>query len=129
MSSAQKTAHTIRAELERRLEPTQRLDHEIAPDLPLRLRYLDHVPLIICADGFKMSVQASKSHYCLPRDSAGPWHQVEVGFPTEKVEAFMPFIDGDDNTDPTETVYAFVPIDIVAQAIADHGGFAEAEAR
>jgi hypothetical protein len=36
----------------------------------------------------------------------------------------MPYIDGDETTEPTDTVYGYVPIEIVAQAIIDHGGFA-----
>lgn len=119
-------ANEIRAELDRRLEATQRVTKGINDDLALHLRYLDHVPEIKCADGFKMSVQASKVHYCAPRDSAGPWGMVEVGFPSAKVEAFMPYIDGGEDTNPTDTVYGYVPIDLVVQAIVDHGGFAKA---
>ncbi len=85
-------------------------------------RHLDHVPQIVCADGFKMSVQASAYHYCYPRNSKGPWSAVEIGFPSERVEAFMPYIDGGED-DPTGTVYGYVPIDLVADAISDHGGF------
>lgn len=122
-------ATEVKTELERRLEPTQRvIKAGFEEYLALHLRYLDHVPEIKCADGFKMSVQSSKSHYCQPRDSAGPWIKVEVGFPSAKVEAFMPFIDGGEDTDPTETVYGYVPVDLVVQAIMDHGGFAEPSA-
>lgn len=83
--------------------------------------YLGLAPRVECADGFKMSVQASQTHYCQPRDDNGRWYLVEVGFPTEKVDAFMPYIDGEDS-DPTDTVYGYVPIETVAQAIIDHGG-------
>lgn len=85
-------------------------------------QYLDCIPRIECADGFEMSVQTGPTHYCQPRDGVGPWYTVEVGFPSARVEAFMPFIDGGDS-DPTDTVYGYVPIEVVAQAIADHGGF------
>lgn len=87
--------------------------------------HLEHAETVTCADGFTMSVQASRFHYCSPRDSHGPWHAVEVGFPSAKVEAFMPFIDGQDE-DPTGTVYGYVPIEVVAQVVIDHGGFAKA---
>jgi hypothetical protein len=116
------TAAEIRAELERRLEPTQRVNSKADPDLALHLQYLDHVPEIKCADGFKMSVQASKHHYCSPRDSAGPWKTVEVGFPSAKVDVLMPYAEEAER--PTETVYGYVPLDLVVQAIAEHDGFA-----
>lgn len=84
--------------------------------------YLQHVEKVVCADGFTMSVQASASHYCSPRDSKGPWDQVEIGFPSERVEAFMPYVENAE--DPTGTVYGWVPIELVIAAIAYHGGFA-----
>lgn len=84
--------------------------------------YLNHVPQIKCSDGFTMSVQASSSHYCGPRDNDGPYYEVEIGFPSERVDSFMPFIDGDEETDPTSTVYGYVPIHIVVEAIDQHGG-------
>jgi hypothetical protein len=113
----------IEAELQRILAPeARRAAGELAAS-----KYLECATPVKCADGFTMSVQASYSHYCSPRDSVGPWHAVEVGFPTEPVEAFMPYIDGEDS-DPTDTVYGYVPLKIVAQVVADHGGFAQAEA-
>ena len=38
--------------------------------------------LIKCADGFTMSVQASRGNYCSPRNDSGPYDSVEVGFPS-----------------------------------------------
>ena len=117
----------IRAELERRLEPSQRVSENVRIGTSDAHRYLEHVPQIKCADGFKLSVQASNMHYCNPRNSIGPWSLVEVGFPSRKVTSFLPYIDGGKHTAPTKTVYGFVPIDLVVQAIADHGGFAAAQ--
>lgn len=87
--------------------------------------HLDHVGQVICASGLKMSVQASAYHYCTPRESEGPWTHVEVGFPPARVEALMPWMEDWGDTDPTQAVYGYVPIEVVAQVIADHGGFAE----
>lgn len=121
MSTAETKA--IKAELKRLLAPKPRVNKRISGrGKRLADAYLEIAPLVQCADGFTMSVQASKHHYCTPRDSAGPWTKVEVGFPTTKVESFMPYIDGADS-DPTDTVYGYVPIRLVVQAIADHGGF------
>lgn len=86
--------------------------------------HLDHVPHIVCASGLKLSVQASAFHYCIPRESEGPWAAVEIGFPTERIEALMQWMEDWGGTDPTEAVYGFVPVEVVAQVIASHGGFA-----
>ena len=36
------------------------------------------LPSIVCADGTKLSVQASETHYSSPRDNHGPYTEVEV---------------------------------------------------
>lgn len=35
---------------------------------------------IVCADGFSVSVQASRTHYSMPRDNDGPYTHVECGY-------------------------------------------------
>lgn len=92
------------------------------PDKQGLKEYLRHVDQVVCADGFTLSVQASSGHYCHPRDSEGPWDKVEIGFPSERVEAFMPYVEDEER--PTDTVYGYVPIELVVAAIAYHGGFA-----
>lgn len=80
------------------------------------------VPEIVCKDGFKMSVQASASHYCAPRElvASGAYAAWEVGFPSKKEKALMPFCEDADK--PTETVYGYVPTQIIDDLIAKHGG-------
>ena len=104
-------------ELQARLEPTQRVTER------MHAKYLDRVPRVVCADGFSMSVQADEFTYCSPRDSVGPWHSVEIGFPSERVEKLMEWAEDDDK--PTETVYGWVPLEVVAEVVEDHGGFKE----
>ena len=82
----------------------------------------DPVPAIVCADGFRMSVQADKYTYCRPRQNQGPWTEVEVGFPSAREEALMPYIDGGPDDDPTKTVYGYVPVKVVVYVINRHGG-------
>jgi hypothetical protein len=77
---------------------------------------------ITCKDGFTMSVQASNTHYCSPRNGIGPWVSVEVGFPSEKVEEFMEYINGLES--PTQSVYGWVPVEVVEKVIEKHGGLA-----
>lgn len=66
-------------------------------------------PEAICADGFKMSIQASEDHYCQKNDE-GSYVSVEVGFPSPP----EPLLDeyGDDG------VYGYVPLTVVDAIIA-----------
>lgn len=75
---------------------------------------------IVCADGFQVSVQASTSHYCTPRDDYGPYSEVELGYPNEPVEAWMEYAEDPDR--PTTTVYGYVPIEVVEVVLDQHGG-------
>lgn len=114
-------------ELRRRLDWKARTyDGDTTYDRLARERgRLKHVPRIRCADGFAMSVQASSVHYCTPRASDVDWIDVEVGFPSARAEQLMPYAE--DPNDPTGTVYGCVPFEVVAEVIADHGGFAEGQ--
>lgn len=85
------------------------------------------VPAIICKDGFTLSVQANEYAYCSPRWNDGGWHKYEVGYPSERCEELMPYIDGEDSN-PTQTVYGYVPESIIMDVINRHGGFADLEA-
>ena len=82
---------------------------------------------VICANGLEMSVQASVTHYCKPRNDVGPYTQVEIGFPNKKVEALMLYKDGEVIEDPTETVYSYVPIQVVLDVIEANGGQVDGE--
>lgn len=88
--------------------------------------YWSHViPPITCRDGFTVSVQASKHHYCSPRSDFGPWEDVEVGFPSERPEPWSlwsQFQDSPSTNDPTKDVYARVPMFMVETLLALHGG-------
>ena len=76
---------------------------------------------VVCADGFSMSVQASETHYCSPRESgAEKYTAVEVGYPTQPEPQLMYLAEEPDK--PTMTVYPFVPAQLVALVIAKHGG-------
>lgn len=81
------------------------------------------VRAIRCADGLELSVQASATHYCTPRDSIGPWTAVEVGFPTQRVEELLEYAENP--SDPTDTVYGYVPVAVVEAVINSRGGIVE----
>ena len=80
-------------------------------------------PRIICKDGFSMSVQVHQGVYCSPRDGFGPvWAMAEIGFPSAKPSAeVMAYIDSPKD-DPTDTVYRYVPMELIDRLVAEHGG-------
>ncbi len=79
-----------------------------------------------CADGFSMSVQARETLYCTPRVNNAPsYSEVEVGFPSAPEELLMDYCEEPQN--PTETVYAYVPVQVVTNVIAKHGGMVEGD--
>ena len=82
--------------------------------------------MVVCASGFKMSVQAHNGAYCSPRiDNAEKYTHVEIGFPSQKEELLMEWCEEVNN--PTETVYGYVPVHVVNTVLAKHGGIVEGE--
>jgi hypothetical protein len=75
---------------------------------------------ITCKDGFSLSVQATHGSYCRPRTNIADWYMVEVGFPSAKPEFFADYAENHDK--PTDTVYGYVPIELVEKCIDFHGG-------
>ena len=87
---------------------------------------------VVCADGFSMSVQGSQNNYCEPRTDGWKtrYSSVEIGFPSEKVEDLMEYMEDlglDDDADPTDQVYPYVPAVIVCKVIANHGNMVSGE--
>ena len=82
--------------------------------------------MIVCADGFSMSVQAHNGAYCSPRiNNAERYEEVEIGFPSSEEPLLMDWCE--DPSDPTVTVYGYVPAQVVVNVIAKHGGMVEGE--
>lgn len=93
---------------------------------------------IHCPDGFKVSVITGYGTYCTPRpggffgteddapdDYTGPFTHVEVGFPSEKPEPWGKWQEFCESpADPTGTVYAYVPVELVRDLLAAHSGAA-----
>ena len=90
---------------------------------------------IECKDGFRMSVIAGYGTYSDPRPGdiwgtkpdtyEGPYTAVEVGYPTERPEPWARWKEyADDRGDPTDTLYGFVPIELVRDLAERHGGLA-----
>ena len=86
----------------------------------------DRNRMVVCADGFSMSVQANRTAYCTPRISdAQKYTHVEIGFPSEEEDLIMHWCDEPQN--PTETVYGYVPVQVVTNVLAKHGGIVEGQ--
>lgn len=76
---------------------------------------------LVCADGFKVSVQASANYYALPRvTGADRYYQFECGFPSTAEPLLAEYAE--DPNDLTGTVYGWVPAEVVAAVIEKHGG-------
>jgi hypothetical protein len=81
---------------------------------------------VVCADGFEMSVQAHAGAYCLPRMTGAPvYREVEVGFPSIEEPMLMEWCK--EYEKPTDTVYGWVPVQVVTDVIAKHGGMVSGE--
>lgn len=88
---------------------------------------------IHCKDGFRMSVIAGTGTYCTPRPvpnygpgdavETGPYTHAEVGFPNkipEPWEEWEPYCESP--AIPHDTVYAYVPFEMIEALVALHGG-------
>ena len=92
----------------------------------MKMKDLKRNQPVVCADGFKMSVQAHAGAYCLPKMTDAPvYREVEVGFPNRREALLIEYAEDPDT--PTETVYAYVPVQVVTNVIAKHGGMSSGE--
>ena len=93
---------------------------------PLMMNHMltsTRLPQIVCADGFKMSVQVGFSLYSIPKKVAKRYSAVEIGFPSEHEPLIEEFAERvEDVTDYTDTVYPYVPVKIVDKVLKKHGG-------
>ncbi len=80
---------------------------------------------VVCKDGFSMSVQASSTSYCVPRNDYGPYESCEVGFPSSYDFYLSEYAEDPEN--PTETVYGWVPAHIIRMCIDAHGGIVQGQ--
>ena len=86
----------------------------------------NHNPRITCKDGFTISVQGSEHSYATPREDNPPngYTHVECGFPstTPKTVELRNYAECFGDTDYTETVYGYVPVEVVQAELDAHGG-------
>lgn len=81
-------------------------------------------PRICCKDGFSISVQGgTEFHYCTPRKHCNQYIEVELGFPSAVDILIGEYAE--DPSDPTGTVYGYIPIEVVESLVEKHGGMVE----
>ena len=82
-----------------------------------------HNPRITCSDGFNISVQCHDGSYC-DRDRYGKPVKVECGFPSTrpKTVELRNYAELCGTDDYTETVYGYVPVEVVQAELDAHGG-------
>ena len=82
-------------------------------------------PRIVCNDGFSMSVQGSNALYCRPRVTQDWYDKMEIGYPSVEEIDIIEFAE--DITNPTGTVYGYVPCELIEKVILKHGGINSVE--
>ena len=87
--------------------------------------FLEIIPRMYAVDGFNISIQTGDCHYCSPRSNKGPWTHVEMGFPSQEEPAIAEWAECPD--DLVESVYAYAPIDVIAEVFEKLGGIASEE--
>lgn len=108
--------------LEDFLKATNQSNHQQI--LPIDVYQKDR-PIVVCNDGFKMSIQASRYHLCTPhKNNRTDYTTFELSMLSEEIpelEEFKIYDNGPLNRFDTQT-YAFVPRAIVEEILAEHGG-------
>ena len=95
---------------------------------PLMMNHMltsTRLPKIVCADGFKMSVQVGFSLYSIPKKVAKRYSAVEIGFPSEHeplIEEFAETFHQEEEEGYTDMVYPYVPVKVVDKVLKKHGG-------
>ena len=81
---------------------------------------------VICADGYRISIQASVGHYCTPReDDATAYRTVEI-LVYEFDELLAEYID-DNNHGDMDMIGERVPAELVIKLLKKHGGAIQGE--
>ena len=78
-------------------------------------------PRVQCMDGYSVSVQVGSWLYCSPRvDGAAYYDEVELGYPSEEDPLINDYAENSENY--TDTVYGYVPVEIIDALLQKHGG-------
>lgn len=78
------------------------------------------VPQLRCPSGLTLSVQASRGHYCTPREQEGPWTTVEVLCRDRELTTLRRYRDVTGGA-----LYCYVPVERLNRIIANAGGICQ----
>lgn len=78
--------------------------------------------LTTCVDGTTLSVQASGTHFCTPRDNDGPYTHVEVWNVYATCTPYFPDHWSEKYGDGEDGPLGYVPVEEIATFISAHGG-------
>lgn len=81
-------------------------------------------PMVVCEDGFSLSIQTSSGHYCVPAaNNRTDYSALELGCLSEVVPELEDYMDpGSDEKGYSRAVFGYVPRDLVERIIRKHGG-------
>lgn len=79
-------------------------------------------------NGSTASVQCGEVYYSVPRRNEGPYTHVEVGFPSEGSAIPEKMLEyAEDSEEPHNTVYAYMPSEILIEFVEANGGIKHGE--
>ena len=76
-------------------------------------------PLLKLGNGRRLSVQASRTHHCEPRNDYGPYSEVEISLQGEAPRYLTPY--------QNDTVHSYVPVQLVTRLIKENDGIVKGE--
>lgn len=82
-------------------------------------------PRVKCADGYTVSVQAGYGVYSIPGRFSYYFSAVELGYPSAADEELIEYAENKD--DLTDSVYGYVPVELVDYIMNKHGGIIGAD--
>lgn len=87
-------------------------------------------PRIYFNNGGSVSIQASRSHYCEPRNDKGPYSEMELGFPSEEtviIPELLDYMEQQEDANPHKSVYPYTPVSVIKKFIEANGGIESGE--
>ena len=82
---------------------------------------------LVCFDGFSVSLQGSETNYASPRkDNAIAYSAIEAGFPSHAEELLEPYQE-DSELPMGDSVFGWVPMQVIYDIVIKHGGWKEGE--
>ena len=83
---------------------------------------------VVCADGFRISIQASSAHYSAPRAKARAYKACELGYPSESDDLIKEYAQQDlGENNYVDCVYPYVPAKVIQALLEKHGGIVSGE--